>query len=353
MQHVLCLSCNKIHKNGTDFACELAEAKLCLLQNQLDDPGRWINILVAGRTGAGKTYYILALLEKLMNDENVNREILNPLGLKFDWGNTASQEKFETFKNYISDGYRIQGTIFNDRVDVKSPFVLDLEIKRYRKRPLSKRITIFNLSGESFEDSTKFHQQAEIGTASCGILLYDPTKDEKLYPLLESEHLNDTDFPIGAPSSIFLDLAAKMRPSKRAKVAYPLAICISKFDLLDHLSKIEINDSSFIDDRSEFLLKTDSFPTKLDLNRIHENASELRWFLERKSMIPVTKIRDRFKRYSYFATAPMGYDVPPRNGNEYKGQELKPNLNQSKGILAPFLWLLAYQKIIPEERIFL
>lgn len=193
--------------------------------------------------------------------------------------------------------------------------------------------TFFDLSGEHFKTMKYMLEQTRVYKARGVILLMSPYDDIKLHNCLPEEH-HSTQRINNIPLADYLFQAIQENATRRRvrKVNTPLAICVSMFDLLQHLVPDEIT-SPYLE-VPDMINANDEF----DYSKIKANSNLVRSFLRDNSRVPLRGIEDNFSKVNYFALSSVGHNEVEK----IPTQGLK-----SQGILAPFLWLLAETEIIP------
>ena len=324
-QGLICSRCNKILFTTAQcqiYGCEHPEYHKAMSERfKWGLPAKYYCSLMGVRD-TGKTQYLLSLVNILLNQDKATSFLLTKLGIdNIEMIDPISVQLFSELK-FLSTQGRITST------DPSSPlgyFNIILTMNSGR----SYEIVLFNTPGEKIEDKlilnkifTDFHEMQGAAT----LYFVDPLQDSKLtqklnFPL--AVHREDVELS----THIYKVL---QKANKGIKIVYnPLAICISKFDLLLHRIPFEIQEHPFVEVNSKNYFK--------DIKKASQNLES---FLSDNSQnVNPDSIRESFNRVSYFAIAPVGNNEP------------KPRWSDKtpKGILAPFLWVLKELHIINTE----
>jgi hypothetical protein len=320
---VTCSKCNKLCSKPVQcerFDCNLPEyydayAKIF----KVVPPKYYISLL--GGVNSSRTYYLLVLVyELLMN--NQNRRYLGRFGIRnIEIIDPHSKKYFNSLLSQAKTGHhsftKVNGHI-NLIITLNTGMIYEL--------------TIFDTPGEQVEDSVHFsnyNTDKHYFKGSATMLFLDPREDSGFKTLVTApENHSCTDIK-------YADYIYKImrRVNRGVKIINnPLSICISKFDLFLHLVPYELPEDPFVEFDDGFL-----FYEKINLK-----SKLLGDFLDKHSKtIAPSKTRDQFSTYKYFAVAPYGND-PMEKGYYWKGRS-------SKGIIAPFFWILRELGIIPRS----
>ena len=331
------ISKKKINRvTGKNFECECEGIPFCILKEQMEAHGQWLNVLVAGTKGSGKTYYILSLIHRLINDSTIRQKVLEPLGLEFEFQNDISENKFNTFYKDVAKKIWVEGTFPSMVEDWNTPFILKV-IHRGPEGVTSKFLNFFNLPGEHFEEEEQsMNAFGHIETASAVICLHDPVRDYDLSKMIgvKYEHYKNpksgylTDSIVQRLGSV-LNPRSKEQHFIRKSV---IAVCFSKFDLIEADLNGELFENGYVPN-SRIV-----FRNKVDKRYIDESMVGM-WPAIKKSTlkedIGYLDSKRHFEKYGVFAVAPIGHDNPTMQ---------KPD---PKGVLAPFIWLLTNFLPIP------
>lgn len=189
-------------------------------------------------------------------------------------------------------------------------------------------IVLFNSSGEKIED--EYNKQNIITDAhelkgSSIIHLVDPREDSSLNKLLKAPKANNQCSNMNIAEYIY---AVLQYVNKGVQVVnQPLAVCISKFDLLLPLIPFEILEDPFTE-----VHQTDIFFKKIEIS-----SKSLSVFLQKNSnTVDPVSLKKQFGNHKYFAIAPFGSDAMPAYWKD----------RTPMGIHAPFFWILKELRII-------
>ena len=339
---IRCFTCkNSINRTAKDsFACAHPDAPpYCVLKEQLEGHGQWLNILIAGAFQSGKTHYILSLIHILIyNKDESLAKALKDLKLSFEFYNDDSERKFNRFYKDIVKREIIPGTSKADTQDWYTPFILKVR-HRGRKNNLVKYLALYNLPGEFFEETndTRMDSFGQIQTASGVIYIHDPIRDSGLFEYVKIDHDHYQKFHDETPldSHIIYRLGTTLNPRRRnaphliaINRASSIALCISKFDLIEDHIRDRIFDSGYIPND-----KLSTSQGRVNREYFHLSMEGLKEVFRRSDLkpnFPYLSSKQDFENFGTFVIAPIGHDRP------------SVHLPTPKGILAPFLWLLTF-----------
>jgi GTPase SAR1 family protein len=256
---------------------------------------------IAGITGSGKTCYLTVLLKKLLeeNYSHFDRDI----SLQFSLPNKNERERLDRFWNNIN-----QGELGGTPNKAPEPYNLLVNIIRKGRHTKSVSICLYNIAGEKFRTQLNASEATihhDIRDAHCCIFMIDPSQDIDLRRALYEETKSKGEDYNLLPSLIGLWGRERSRP----KVGIPIAICINKYDLVEDIL----------------------YPKYLP----HPNPSsekskkDIELFLNNKTS-RYQNLSNSIKTLSYFAVAPLGYELGASHG------EVK-----TTGVVEPFFWLLS------------
>ncbi|TVL99008.1 MAG: hypothetical protein CV087_19695 [Candidatus Brocadia sp. WS118] len=235
----------------------------------------------------------------------------------------VSEEYFKRFTEQAKHG-RLTLTLSEEPLSYFSLFVFD-----FKGKPAE--LVFFNTSGEKIEDEflgrnirSKSHE-----LKGAAILHFvDPREDSKLNSLLHNP--KSLDYGACKDYDIVEFMHKLMQFNNRGPTVInnPLAVCISKFDLLMHRIPYDIPEGLFSN-----ALAADYF------GDIKAKSKSLSGFLDTYSTtVNPSDLQNKYKKLEYFAIAPFGHDDYPAMWEK----------RSPKGILDPFLWILKELEIIPE-----
>lgn len=275
---------------------------------------------VVGGINAGKTYYLMCLVEELRNPGPDTEILLSKLGIaSLEMIDPDSQNLYYDLIETSRQGGRI-GT-FKGPVGSFSLIITLEQGKSYE-------IVLFNSSGEKNEEEVikrKYKTDAHEMKGTVSLCFIDPREDSGLNNILDNPKQS------GSVNFDFADHFHKVMQQENRNVQIvntPLAICISKFDLLMHRIPYELPLAPFIEATNKKFFKD-----------IKNTSEQLKAFLQNRSKtVKPNSLDNKFKNVSYFAIAPFGSDEQPYWDNR-----------DPKGILAPFFWVLKAQNILKDN----
>jgi len=275
-----------------------------------------------GGINSGKTYYLLCLVHILLgNDPDVQV-------LKRRYGiadvrivDPTSQDLYDQLIRQASRG----DLPYTDSEKPLGFFSLILTMDDDRVF----EFVLFNTSGEKLEneyEAQKFKTDSHEMKGAATVYLVDPREDSLLNRALE--------YPKDAPcrnqdigNHIYRIMQIVNGHIKI--IRNPLAVCISKFDLLEHRIPLEVPFNPYIEAHNRRFFE-----------EIQTVSDKLNSFLQTKSeTVNPGQLEERFRNVNYFALAPFGSDERPAYWDQRKPQ----------GILAPFFWVLKKRDIIKDE----
>ncbi|NUQ23985.1 MAG: AAA family ATPase [Saprospiraceae bacterium] len=319
---VICSRCNKyciIPVLCERFDCELPEYYDAYAKVFKVAPTKYYCSL-SGGINSGKTVFLLTLIDSLLHPSKElksfyqknkisNIGIIDPVSIKL-------------LKSLIAESSlgQLQITKLNTPLEF---FNLIIRLTN----GIILEIVLFNSSGEKIED--EYNKQNIITAAhelkgSSVIHLVDPREDSSLNKLLMVPKAYDECSNKEITEYIYEVLRYVNRGVTIAN--QPLAICISKFDLLLPLIPLVLTDDPFIE-----VQQVDFF------KKIDATSKSLSTFLaNNRSTVDPISLQKQFKKHKYFAIAPFGSDAMPAYWKD----------RASKGIHAPFFWVLKELRII-------
>lgn len=324
---IICSRCNQYIQ--TPIECKYGHGQRCeqylqVMWERFRDniPPKYYCSLIGGRN-SGKTHYLLALLDILLKPDRATKTLLNKSGIDtIDVIDPLSLELHKELLIFCKDG-RLGGTLLRTPLGFFNLLITLEDGRTYE-------LVLFNTSGEKIEiefESRKFSTEAHEMQGAATLFFVDPREDTTLNKMLESPKAGrclDYDFATHMHKVMqFLNGGVKI-------VNNPLAVCITKFDLLLHRIRIDLPEHPFVEPHSQNFFR--------DIERV---SRQLKPFLQRHSRtVQPDEIKEQFKAIDYFAVAPFGSDMDPAYWHN----------REPRGILAPFLWLLNELKIISKEQ---
>lgn len=326
-----CFKCGKVVRGNVEIECE-APGDICILKEARKSRNRdegWINFLVAGVRGSGKTYFLYSLIQQILEPQGKVLEKMEQMRLRVSHfeHNTASRRIFEDLKFEIQVAERqLEATLVHERWD---PIIISL---KNRERRRTTHLAFFNLSGEFFENPDSMNEHQQILTADGICLLLDPLQIPQLSKYAENPHNNRPNNNLDIVDNIKYVISEAQRNSQ-VKLTNPVSFCISKFDVLEKLSPHKIDDP--------YLTPSDIFTSFGEFRKrtIEDNTEHVLEFLDKEDYRKLRHLNERFSSHAVFAIAPIGHDNIKTDRT--------PN---PKGIFAPFFWLLSEYKIIESDQ---
>ena len=278
---------------------------------------------ISGAANAGKTFYLITLIHLLI-EEPKTKKYLRRYGIKsISFADPISSGYYKSFLNDSRNG-QLQLTLPTQPL---SFFNLIIHRTNHKQPPIE--LVLFNTAGETFEDRTYNNDLRAMDHDLRGIAMLhfvDPRDDSSLNDLLlkpkgETHQCKDLDI---------IDYLYRLHQSSKHGVQYlnfPLGICVSKFDLLNHTIPQYLPEDIYVSISSLSLF-----------HDINKSSKELQAFLDKnsKTIDPYLLIeRHTQERLRYFSVSSFGSDDTPIWSNR------KP-----KGVLAPFIWMLKELRII-------
>lgn len=292
-------------------------------------------VAIVGGANSGKSTFITALLQQLLigdkflSTQKVSASIFNPEG----------KEKFDSYYEQLFIRHMpLPGTLPNE-AGSNEPVIV--RVKRRKGRKLkSIFITMFDTPGEEFyrkEDLLAKHPN--IHNADAILFLADPLNMTSLYEELYAyfpkkvknySNLNKLKLIHRSEYAIFENLREIFmysgKVNLKGRIDPPLAICISKFDLLEDLTSISFRTTE------DFSFNSSSI--KEFLLEVKDTSHDLSEWLQEVEPKFVQIIFDLCKDYHFFPVSPLGNNM----GGQH-GVEPEPN-----GVIHPFIWLLSRLK---------
>lgn len=321
---VICSRCNKKcseSKKCERFDCELPEY-FDMYQKIFPRgvPAKYYCSLTGG-INSGKTYYLISLVHNLIQPDR-------DLKMLFAKYKINKVEVIDPISKRLYDDLLYEckmGQLKFTDIRTLGFFNLILHLNNNQIYEL----VLFNSSGEKIEDEynarnvrTESHELK--GSATMHFL--DPREDSQLNEILKKpKDQACSDYDIA--EHVFNVLQHVNNGVKL--VNNPIAICISKFDLLFSHIPFELPENPFVE--------APQFATFF--KDIDEVSKSLSAFLKTYSRtVDPADLRSKFNSHRYFALAPFGSDASPAYWKDRK----------PRGIYAPFFWILKELKILPD-----
>lgn len=340
MRLVKCSICHKEFTSESEFnsyACPKKDVNQCNsdVRVQFENLGFQSTYAIVGPVESGKSYYIYALLYKLIDDQDDTlRDFLNSINMSIELVGVDSLRQYEKFKTKLLSEQLMKTTEFD--LENNTPLILLLKIGTGSKQKQIK-LSFFDLSGENFRNDRSFMKdEPRIHRAKGILFLQDPFSDSKLSKLV----LNQSLVPLNPENNNLLNdlyqAIIKNENRPRNKVSIPIAFCLSMFDLIEHWIP-ELAPASAYLEVDDLISSKKLFNLRL----IEQKTKEFKEFLLKNSRIPVKSLEDRFTHHAVFAFSAIGHD----NVSNIDTLGIEP-----KGIIAPLLWLLAVSGFIDSQK---
>jgi hypothetical protein len=322
---IICRRCNDFRAQATRCErndCTFEEYRDAVWDFFPGGPPPKYYLTLTGGVNAGKTFYLISLINELLNNRNtlnyLKRHGLNSVKMI----DPISQQYYNKFIGEARQG-RLMLTLDSVPLSYFSLFISDTRGK-------VTELVFFNTSGEKIEDTLldrNIRSKSHELQGSAVLHFVDPREDTKLNELLQ----NPKDFRFGACKDYdiveFMHELMQYHSRGITLVNNPMAVCVSKFDLLMHRIPYDIPEGLFSS------VKANDY-----FGEIKMKSKSLSDFLEKYSTtVNTTGLQEKYKTLEYFAVAPFGHDDYPAMWDK----------RTPKGVLDPFLWTLKELKILP------
>lgn len=317
---IRCSRCNNLEFSAKTVCPNEEECPAKSLYQKLKDghslPHLYIGL--AGGKTAGKTYYLLSLIQNLIYPENELEKFLIRKKLRVQFAHDKSEESFRKLYD-VSVVKQLLGTqqIGDRMVDSFDLFFISGTGSKEKYTIIS----LFNSSGETYEASeNEIHNRHEVREVNSFLYFIDPIHDSGFGDYFKQYTGSAKNKDIISRLKQILKLQEDNRTYEKLRI--PIAVNISKFDLLETkiaLQKPYINIA------------------EMSSSIIEQNSKQFREILQQNSKTVRPDNVDRmFSNVKYFAIAPIGHDSIKN----------EPSNLSPKGIYAPFFWLLNEFRII-------
>ncbi|NUQ23991.1 MAG: hypothetical protein HUU34_08555 [Saprospiraceae bacterium] len=319
---VTCSRCNikcSESKKCERFDCELPEYYNAYAKVFKVAPAKYYCSLTGG-INAGKTLYLITLIDSFLRPSKELKLFYQKNKIsKIEIIDPVSSGLLNKLIKQCNDG-KLQFTVYNSSLEF---FNL---IARLTNGEIFE-IVLFNSSGEKIEEHYIRHDtrtDAHELQGSSVIHLLDPREDSGLNDILRAPKADDDCSNMEITEYIYEVLK---NVNKGVKIVnQPLAVCISKFDLLLPLIPLDLPEDPFTEvHHGDFFKKIDG--TSKRLSTFLANNS--------RTVDPIS-LHKQFGKHKYFAIAPFGSDAMPAYWKK----------RNPKGIYAPFFWILKQLGII-------
>lgn len=284
-------------------------------------------ISVIGSQGSGKSNYLAVLINEIRH--NVGKVYdcsLYPVG----GDDTMVEYQNQYYKPLYEEGVCIEST---DQDSVR-PLVYSLVFNEEKKDATT--VTFYDACGANFRSERVMKDYNRSIYNSKGILfLVDPTQlpGVREQYLAQGKPVLDDDFSDLLSRTIQLIRKGEHKRDLNKKIEIPIAVCISKFDLL----KPFLDNSSYLKYPSRHL-QEDAF----DIIDFRTTSHEIEALVDTLSGTDlINQVRSQFKHCGFFAFSALG--TQPTEDNEI------PHISPHR-VSDPFLWLLAQNRVIRTTR---
>ncbi len=318
-------------KNGfalCDLCGGMTNVKICPhCHSNLPSTDENIIISIVGAPGAGKSYYVGTLLKQVqskfptlkctMRLDGQNRKLYDTKFKNYFESNKILEKTKQTNpgENIISNNMPILCTVTNSKQKART-------------------FTFFDAAGENFDDEAIMRDVAPyIANSSAIILLLDPTDipmvrnaicDEKGKAAVEENVISYEDLLNNLINVI------KLAHASNAQIEIPLAICFSKWDLIENSPSLRPEGSVTLTPSPHFV---QGF-SESDCENISSDVEGLLNAWDQSNFI--LQARAAFKTVKFFVCSAIGAEAEMGK---------VPNI-VSKRVEDPFLWLLNKNKLI-------
>jgi hypothetical protein len=235
--HVRCSQCNTWFDNPPAKCKKNIDGCQITIQFE-EEQQRYRNLPhlycgVSGGYASGKTYFILSLISNLTKPKQELKTLLESLNIRIDFAHRGIKTRFQMLEGRSRKG-KLEGTIKGAQLSTE-PY--DLLITKGEQQTL---LSLFNSSGEIYErpeieDEPKTPLRHEVAAINAMLYFIDPLQDSGLNRLLGNPSISPRDLDV---LQTIYDVLNKNR--NVTKISIPLAVNISKFDLLHQVNGISI-----------------------------------------------------------------------------------------------------------------
>lgn len=313
---ILCSSCSK----RTDKSCEKTD---CWMKGRASNEAiPKYYCAIAGTVSSGKTFYLLTLLSLINN----RRLKYGDVSISFQLNNTLEVISFEEHLKQLQNN-KVGLTPPNSKVEPYTITITVSSIGTIKKCD----VVLFNTSGEIYDNLNYLRNNISHDISECHCCLYiiDPKEDRGLSSLFKLPE----DASLSNGNRNTLSNLKEIWLSKRGGhfVAIPIALSLGKFDLVEEIicPRYISTQKPYVD--LEGQIKGSQWEEM-------DNYSKAIGAVINKYSIKYTieNIDEQFLNFKYFAIAPIGHN------------NLDKSQFESKGILAPFIWILKELGIIKQ-----
>ena len=334
--------CSICHTEFTSIAeydayrCAHADHDFSDVPYQFDhSKGAQYTILVAGPPEAGKSYFIYSLLYELLDQNNRHlRDFFYRQGFHIELISDKARTQYELFRRRL----------FSSPLDLTNPIdpqnrtPILLKITKNGRQRQQIKLCFFDISGENFTGAGAIefiNNEARIHKAKGIIYLQDPFTDEGLNSLLVNnnpEHIYDNNYIL---DNIFRSIKRK-QSRKAQKLDIPLAFCVSMFDLLEHNIPNRIAPNPYLE-----LVDLVNGEGQFNKAAVRRKSKEIEQLISEHTKVDLYDLRNKYQRQRFFSISAIGHDDV---------DDIAHRGIQSKGVLAPLLWILAERGFIEQYK---
>ena len=281
-------------------------------------------LTLTGASNAGKTVYLITLINQLLTNKIVKAKLLE-YGIKdIKMIDPISLEEYKRIRQAFSKG-KLEFTKQDEPLSFFSLFFFPVTGKIFE-------VVLYNNSGEKIQEKSEFNtidlvkDHELLGSATLHFI--DPREDSLLNKkLIKPKDISK--FGLCHDYDIVSAINDSMQRINRGVklVNNPIGICISKFDLLNHLIPSELPEYHNFDASPDIFNDIDALSKELYQFLVYNSAT-----------INPDELQDRYENIRYFPVAPTGNDRMPATSEN----------NMPRGVLAPFLWVLKELLTLPK-----
>lgn len=324
---IVCPKCNRVRYalvKCDEGDCNFESYRDAIIDHFPSGPPAKYYCTLTGGVNAGKTFYLVSLIDALIHDKST-RNHLRRYGIeRVFMVDPISKRNYRNLMNQCRMG-KLALTLPTSELGFFSLFITTTSGSTVE-------LVLFNTSGEKIEDvflDGDHRTNAFELKGAAALHFVDPREDTRINNIIE----NPKDASYGPCKDYnivdFLHRVLQVVNRGVSRVNNPVAVCISKFDLLFSLIPYRIPEYPFTELTSSNLF-----------DEIASNSKSLSNFLEDHSTtIQPSELEEIFNALEYFAVAQYGKDTVPAFWEQ----------RQPKGVIAPFLWILKELHILPNQ----
>jgi hypothetical protein len=301
-------------------------------------------LAVVGAPEAGKSVFMASMIHFLINEISPNfalriepspetrryySQFLAPL---FDSQNPSMPAKTNPVQ--FSDG----------KVNPTRPLMFYIERSNDKKKNVI--LVFYDAAGEDFGNDQMIHTVAPYINHCSGIIyLVDPFRMDTIRRRLKEydEHILDC-APTNQNPGLTLDHLVTsirhMQEQNNEKIAVPLAVTVSKLDLLLDMAKVG---GEFFGG-SAAIRGYYGYDGSLKDGILRAVSQEIRSFLHAQNASQVIVLANSFAHVRYFGVSALGHNTVPKKGTDNELTLSQPA--RPLRVLEPLLWLLSFHGIV-------